>query len=136
MKGTGMFEEPAAHSMVNWYVSRRLDLLSDELADVELPTKIAASNGVTLVLDGVLEVDDVSYRSFTGVLAYPGKIAGKVRVEVDLNPYSSRFVEIGIRPSRRLPRLLVSADRYFDGAWAVLDSLAVELAERRAERAA
>lgn len=132
-----MQDDFATEQTVNWYVSRRVDVLSDDLHEVQLPDAVVGANGVTLTIGRPIFVDDEQYRCFDAVLTYPGVLSGKVRVEVDLNPYSSWLGEIGLRPASRIPRLLVSAERYFDGAWAVLDALAAEIAAGRvAEQAA
>ncbi len=123
-----MQDEFTAAETVNWYVSRKVDVLSSDTCVLDLPEAVVASNGVSLTVGSPVFVDDEHYRSFEAVLAYPGVLPGKVRVELDLNPYTSRLVELGLRPARRVPRLLVSAERYFDGAWSVLDALADELA--------
>jgi hypothetical protein len=129
--------EQAVHvngDMASWYVSRRVEIPAGELAQLRLPASVTAPDGVSLTIGAPVPVDDEQYRSFEGVLSYPGLVNAKVRVEIDLNPYTSRYGEIGLRPARRVPRLLVSAERYFDGAWSVLDELASTIAEsRRAE---
>jgi hypothetical protein len=122
--------------VASWYVSRRVDVPSQDLRTVTLPEVVVAPNGVSLKIQRRIFVDDDQYRSFEGVLAYPGVLSGKVRVELDLNPYCSQLGEIGLRPANRLPGLLVSAERYFDGAWSVLDALASELVGGRLESGA
>ncbi|HVC24394.1 MAG TPA: hypothetical protein VND23_01440 [Acidimicrobiales bacterium] len=112
---------------ISWYVSRRVDVAASDLPSAQLPTTVTGAGGVTLTILEPIFVDDAQYRSFSGVLSFPGILPGKLRVEVDLNPYSSHFGEVGLRPARHAPRLLVSAERYFDGAWSVLDAIAAEL---------
>jgi hypothetical protein len=126
--------EQAVHvsgDMASWYVSRRVEIPAGDLATLRLPASVTAPNGVSLTIGAPVPVDDEQYRTFDGVLTYPGMVTAKVRVEVDLNPYTSSYGEIGLRPARRAPRLLVSAERYFDGAWSVLDELASVLVEAR-----
>lgn len=129
-----MQDEFATDHTVNWYVSRTVDVVAEKMRAVRLPEVVAGSNGVTLTIGRPVFVDDEQYRSFEAVLSYPGVLFGKVHVELDLNPYSSCFGELGLRPTNHVPRLL-SAERYFDGAWSILDALAAELAsgEKRAE---
>jgi hypothetical protein len=129
------YEFPTDHT-AGWYVSRKVDVPSDDLRAVELPGMVVGSNGVVLELLRPMFVDDEYYRTFEGVLSYPGVLHGKIRVELDLNPYTSRFGEIGLRPAGRLPRLLVTAERFFDGAWSVLDTLAAEIAASGSEMTA
>ncbi len=123
-------DETAAQS-TNWYVARRIDVPAAALPDLELPPVVVAENGVSLAIEQPIYVDDPSYRSFEAVLTYPGHIPARLRVELDLNPYSSDRGELGLRPAQRMPRILVSAQRYFDGAWSVLDTLADELVAGR-----
>ncbi len=125
-----LIDEEAGQS-TNWYVARRVDLPAAELPEVELPSRVVADNGVTLSIGRPIYVDDPSYRSFEAVLSYPGRVPARLRVELDLNPYSSERGELGLRPAQRLPRILLSAQRYFDGAWSVLDALADDLVARR-----
>jgi len=118
----------ATEQGVSWYVSRRIEVAASDLPVVQLPSAVTGADGTSLAILGPIFVDDDRYRSFDAVLSFPGMLSGKLRVEIDLNPYSSSFGEVGMRPARRVPRLLVSADRYFDGAWSVLDALAAEIA--------
>jgi hypothetical protein len=129
-----LFDEIAGSQdhAVSWYVSRRADVLPKELSELELPDSVVAPNGISLQIVRPIVVDDERYRSFDGVMTYPGALPSKVRVELDFNPYSSRLVEIGLRPANRVPWFFVSPQRYFDGAWGVLDSLAEQLANRDA----
>ncbi|MDA8291351.1 MAG: hypothetical protein M0Z33_06680 [Actinomycetota bacterium] len=121
---------------VSWYVSRRVDVESSDLSEVSLPSEVSGGGGVTLVILGPRYVDDERYRSFSGVLTLPGIVGARMRVEVDLNPYSSRHAEIGLRPAGRAPRYRVAPERYFDAAWRALDALAEAVSPAsRAERA-
>ena len=123
--------QDAMDEIAGWYVSRRVDIPAGDLAEVTLPGSVKAANGVTLTIGAPVLVEDEQYRSFEGVLTYPGMVTAKVRVEIDLNPYTSSYGEIGLRPARRVPKLLVSAERYFDGAWSVLEELARAMVQSR-----
>lgn len=116
---------------VNWYVSRRVEVPASDLPGLALPAEVTGAGGATLRILHPVFVDDEHYRSFAGVLSFPGVLPGKVRVELDLNPYSSSLGEIGLRPARHAPRLLVGPDRWFDGAWSVLDALAEAISAPR-----
>jgi hypothetical protein len=130
-----MQDEFPTHHTETWYVSHKVEMRSEDLCATQLPEVVVGSDGVSLKVLKPIFVDDEKYRSFQAVLSYPGVFPGKVRVELDLNPYSSHLGEIGLRTTR-VPRLFVSAERYFDGAWNVLDALAAELAATGAEAAA
>ena len=55
-----------------------------------------------------------------------GPFAVGVDVEIELQPWSTGRVELGLRPRRRLP-LMVGTERYLEAARAVVDELAKEL---------
>jgi hypothetical protein len=127
-----MYDELAEVQPVSWYVSRRVDVLSDAVHDLALPALVSSATGASLVIGTQIPMEDEHYRCYSAVLELPGVFGGKLAVELDLNPYSSRYAEIGLRPARRVPRLFVSAERYFDGAWSVLDALAEQLSSVKA----
>ncbi len=118
--------EIAEAEAVSWYVARTIDLADRELDFSGLPVQVRANGGVTLtIVEPVADPVDSKYviKAFNALLSVPGLIKAKLPVEVELRPFSGTVIEVGIRPSTRTLRYPISAERYFDATWTVLDAL-------------
>ncbi|HUZ19514.1 MAG TPA: hypothetical protein VMU75_02955 [Acidimicrobiales bacterium] len=124
---------------VNWYVSRRVEIGSDDAASLRIPERFETTEGVQVEVGESLDYfpNGDPYRTYGAVLTIPGVFATKFPVELDILPFSEGLVELGLRPAARLPRFPIGPRRYFRLAWSVLDSIAESFDEaRRVARAA
>jgi hypothetical protein len=123
-------KEIAESNAVSWYVSRTVELPNAaEIA--ELPEQVSASNGVVLSITSAAEVPSSAkyvIKAYTASLTIPGLIRAKLPVEVELVSFAPNVVVVGIRPSDKALRYPISAERYFDATWSVLDELEAAVA--------
>jgi len=121
-----MMGEIEPTSEVNWYVSRRVEIGSDDPGSLRIPERFETEDGVQVEVGESLDYFPYGdpYRTYGAVLTVPGVFATKFPVEIDILPFSDGLVELGLRPAARLPRFPIGPRRYFRTAWSVLDSVA------------
>ncbi len=124
-----MMGEIEPTSEVNWYVSRRVEIGSDDPGSLRIPERFETEDGVQVEVGESLDYFPYGdpYRTYGAVLTVPGVFATKFPVEIDILPFSDGLVELGLRPAARLPRFPIGPRRYFRTAWSVLDSVRREL---------
>jgi hypothetical protein len=67
---------------------------------------------------------------YAGTLRTGSSLIPSVRVDVVISPWSAGRIEVGIRPLSRIGGAeSLRANRFFDAAWAVVPSLADQLAQ-------
>jgi len=109
-----------------WYVSRVVNLPRDRAESLGLLGGLVTPSGASLRLGEPVERERQldEHRSYSGTLSFPGLLSTKVKVELVVTRYSGSLAEVGLRPVSRVPQRRLSAERYFEAAWAVLDGVA------------
>jgi hypothetical protein len=108
-----------------WYVSRVVHFPGEQVRALGLLGGVVTPSGATLSIGAPVErptplEDHVSYDA---TLHFPGLFPARLKVELVVARYGGSLAEIGLRPAGRVSQRRIGAERYFDAAWAVLDSL-------------
>lgn len=121
-----MIDDNTADRHAGWYVSRVVNLQRADIRTLGLLGGVVTPGGATLRIGAAHAVDNAleDHQSYAGTLTFPGLVPVKVKVELVVTRYAPRLAEVGLRPMARVPQRRVSAERYFDAAWAVLDAIA------------
>jgi hypothetical protein len=113
-----------------WYVGRRIGMTYEDathaLGDLLRRGDTFAGAQAAVTVDTVQHARPGDARGFRGRLRVRG--LGRVRISVEIEPWSRAESALGLRPVGRPPRL--RADRYFDAAVALLARLESGLRER------
>lgn len=138
-----LFNERSEQALPNWYVSRSVEVDSDDLTRLDSGLRVVGSHGSVLTVNGPAPIKPESVEADTGgaqlyesSLSHAGRIPATHAVELVVAPIAAGRTEIGLRPVGRKPGRLVSAQRYFTSAWSVLDELTEQLLRDAGSQAA
>jgi hypothetical protein len=127
-------KELAESQARSWYVSRNVSTGERDLDLGQILGEVHSPDGVSLEILEPVEVlpsANAGTKAFAAQLSVPGLIRAKLDVEVEVVPFHGEVVAIGLRPSDQALRYPISAKRYFNATWSILDSLEARLVDAR-----
>jgi hypothetical protein len=129
-----MYDESTVPTTI--YASRVIECTEDAWKNIRFPLDVEVPLAALTISGEARRQGAVGFpdESRQATLRF-GRLRTPLSVVVEMTRWSSRSVEIGIRPPRHLP-FWVSGDRYVKATYAVLDQLARTLTAHAAEAVA